>query len=354
MASALRLAEQGLTTTHPNPRVGCVIAKHGVVCGQGWHRKAGDSHAEVYALENAGVRAIGATAYVTLEPCSHHGRTSPCTEALISAGIKRVVCAIQDPNPKVAGSGITQLEAAGIEVECGLMGAQAEALNQGFLKRMRSGMPWVRVKMAQSLDGHIALANGTSQWISGPQARDDVQQWRARSAAILTGVGTVLADNPSLNVRNHENARQPLRVIADSHWRTPADAKMLSDGGGAVLIAGLDEHPVPPLLAASTAELCALPASNGLVDLTALLEVLGRRGINEVQVEAGSMLAGSLLAQQLIDELLIYQAPILLGGGAVSPFATPRLDNMNHRVHLKWLDSRRIGDDLRLRLRPES
>jgi diaminohydroxyphosphoribosylaminopyrimidine deaminase / 5-amino-6-(5-phosphoribosylamino)uracil reductase len=354
MATALRLAEQGLNSTHPNPRVGCVIAKNGQVCGQGWHKKAGDHHAEVNALAAAGNAATGATAYVTLEPCSHRGLTPPCVDALIAAGVERVVCAVQDPNPEVAGSGIKQLRKAGIEVECGLMNAQAETLNQGFLKRMRHGMPWVRVKMAQSLDGHIALANGSSQWISGPQARDDVQHWRARSDAILTGIGTILADDPSLNVRINEHARQPLRVIVDSHWRCPHDAKLLNDGGGQVLIAGVDEHQIPDALAHSGAELCVLPTSEGRVDLQSLLKELGRRRINEVQVEAGSMLAGALLAQQLIDELLIYQAPILLGGGAVSPFAAPGLDNMADRVHLKWLDSRRIGNDLRLRLRPES
>lgn len=354
MAEALRLAGLGLNSTHPNPRVACVITKNGQVCGQGWHKKAGDHHAEVYALAEAGAAAAGATAYVTLEPCSHNGLTPPCVEALIAAGVARVVCAVQDPNPKVGGDGIKQLTAAGIQVECGLMNTQAEELNQGFLKRMRHGMPWVRVKIAQSLDGHIALANGSSQWISGSQARDDVQQWRARSDAILTGIGTILADDPSLNVRIDKHARQPLRVIVDSHWRCPRAAKLLNDDGGPVLIAGVDEQQIPDALANSTAELCVLPASEGRVDLRCLLKELGRRHINEVQVEAGSMLGGSLLAQQLIDELLIYQAPILLGGGAVSPFATPILDNMDHRVHLKWLDSRRIGNDLRLRLRPES
>jgi diaminohydroxyphosphoribosylaminopyrimidine deaminase/5-amino-6-(5-phosphoribosylamino)uracil reductase len=273
---------------------------------------------------------------------------------LIKAGVKRVVCALQDPNPEVAGNGLKQLQAAGIEVESGLMSVKAEELNPGFLKRMAQGLPWVRVKMAQSLDGHIALANGTSQWISGPAAREDVQAWRARSDAILTGVGTILADNPRLNVRIGDNPRQPLRVIADSHWRTPADSRLLHDKGGPVLIAGVDKDKIPEALVNSGAELVVVPVNQGLVDLRALLEILGQRGINEVQVEAGAMLGGSLLAQSLIDELLIYQAPILLGGGAVSPFAAPRLDNMADRVHLKWLDSRRLGDDLRLRLRPES
>jgi len=358
MTLALRLAAQGINTTHPNPRVGCVIAKDNQIIAQGWHQVAGGPHAEIQALADAGDLAKGATAYVTLEPCSHHGLTPPCSQALIKAGIKRVVCAMLDPNPDVAGKGIEQLQSSGIEVENGLMNAVAEELNPGFLKRMRKGMPWVRVKMAQSLDGHIALANGTSQWISGPPAREDVQIWRARSDAILTGVGTILADNPRLDVRmgaqDGERRRQPLRVIADSHWRTPADARLLNDGGGPVLIAGVDQNEIPDALVNSGAELCHVPSSEGRVDLKALLELLARRGINEVQVEAGAMIGGSLLSQNLIDELLIYQAPILLGGGAVSPFAEPRLDNMAHRVHLKWLDSRRVGNDLRLRLRPES
>ena len=410
MSLALRLARKGINTTHPNPRVGCVIAKDNQICAEGWHQITGGPHAEAHALANAGNQAKGATVYVTLEPCSHQGLTPACSVALIKAGVARVVCAMQDPNPKVAGNGIKQLQSAGIEVECGLMSAAAEELNQGFIKRMRHGMPWVRVKMAQSLDGHIALANGTSQWISGPPARQDVQIWRARSDAILTGVGTVLADNPRLDVRFEgqldarlngqgdtrlngqsdarlsgqsdagfngqsdtrfddqsgpqlgarldvcagEKLRQPLRVIADSHWRTPADARLLNDDGGPVLIAGVDKHNIPEALANSVAELCPMPSNAGRVDLKALLKLLAARGINEVQVEAGAMIGGSLLSQNLIDELLIYQAPILLGGGAISPFAAPRLDNMAHRVHLSWLDTRRVGNDLRLRLRPES
>lgn len=361
MTRALRLAAEGLNTTHPNPRVGCVIAKDKQIIGEGWHQVTGGPHAEVFALAQAGEQANGATAYVTLEPCSHHSRTPPCSEALVKAGIVRVVCAMQDPNPDVAGKGFSQLQSNAIVVEQGLMSDAAEELNQGFLKRMRKGLPWVRVKMAQSLDGHIALANGSSQWISGPPARQDVQAWRARSDAILTGIGTVLADNPRLDVRGEVETeqRQPLRVIADSHWRTPADARLLNDGGGPVLIAGVDRpelhnHGIPEALVNTGAELCLVPAIEGRVDLQALLQLLAGRGINEVQVEAGAMIGGGLLAQNLIDELLIYQAPILLGGGAVSPFAAPRLDNMDHRVHLQWLDSRRIGNDLRLRFRPES
>jgi diaminohydroxyphosphoribosylaminopyrimidine deaminase/5-amino-6-(5-phosphoribosylamino)uracil reductase len=351
MARALQLARKGLMTTHPNPRVGCVITNNGQVVGSGWHKKAGEAHAEINALRVAGDTAHGGTAYVTLEPCSHNGRTPPCAEALISAKIARVVYAVEDPNPEVNGNGSHRLKQAGIEVQSGLMAAEAEALNAGFLKRMRNGRPWVRVKLAQSLDGHIALANGSSQWISGPQARADVQNWRARSDVILTGIGTVLADDPSLNVRKSKDARQPTRVIVDSQWRMPVKARLLGLPGK-VLIAGLNEKPVPDALTETPAECLRLPAFEGRVDMKAMLNELGGRGYNEVQVEAGATLCGSLIQQGLIDELLVYQTPIILGGGAKSPFAAPRLDNMDDRVHLEWIDSRRIGKDLRVRLKP--
>jgi diaminohydroxyphosphoribosylaminopyrimidine deaminase/5-amino-6-(5-phosphoribosylamino)uracil reductase len=345
MANALQLARLGLKTTHPNPRVGCIISLDGKVVGSGWHKKTGEPHAEINALREAGDKAAGATAYVTLEPCSHHGKTPPCVEALIKAKITRVVFAIEDPNPDVNGSGYQRLIDAGIEVQSGLMAAQAEELNAGFIKRMSQGRPWVRIKLAQSLDGHIGLENGESQWISGPEARADVQNWRARADVILTGIGTVLADDPSLNVRNDKNARQPMRVIVDTN------ARLLSLPGK-VLIAGLNENPVPEALRETGAECLGLPASEEKVDIKALLAELGKRGFNEVQVEAGATLCGTLIHQQMVDELLMYQAPIILGGGAVSPFAVPRLDNMQDRVHLEWIDSRRIGQDLRLRLKP--
>ena len=351
MARALQLARRGLKTTHPNPRVGCVISNNGQVVGSGWHKKAGEAHAEIHALRAAGDNAPGGTAYVTLEPCSHRGRTPPCVEALISAKIARVVFAIEDPNPDVNGNGFQKLLQAGINVQSGLMAAQAKELNAGFLKRMSQGYPWVRIKLAQSLDGHIGLANGASQWISGPEARADVQNWRARADVILTGIGTVLADDPSLDVRNNKNARQPMRVIVDSHWRMPADARLLNLPGK-VLIAGLSEKSVPQALGKAAAECLVLPACTGRVDLRVLLAELGQRGFNEVQVEAGATLCGALIQQGLVDELLIYQAPIILGGDAVSPFAVPRLDNMEDRVHLEWMDSRQIGKDLRLRLKP--
>ena len=351
MASALQLARMGLESTHPNPRVGCVITREGQVVGTGWHKRAGEGHAEINALRNAGDKAAGGTAYVTLEPCSHVGRTPPCVDALIKAKVTRVIFAIDDPNPDVNGSGHQRLQQAGIEVQGGLMVKEAEELNSGFLKRMRRGLPWVRIKLAQSMDGHVALANGSSQWISGPESRADVQNWRARSDAILTGIGTVLADDPSLNVRKNEAARQPARIILDSHWRTPVNARLM-ELPGQILIAGLEAGPVPDELRKSAAECVGLPSSTGGVDLKALLHELAVRGINEVQVEAGATLCGSLMQQGLVDELLIYQAPVILGGGAVSPFALPRLDNMDDRVHLEWVDSRYIGKDLRLRLKP--
>ncbi len=351
MAKALRLARLGLNTTHPNPRVGCVIARNDELIGSGWHQRAGEEHAEIIALREAGDKTVGATVYVTLEPCSHTGRTPPCVDALIKAKIARLVCAHEDPNPAINGAGLERLRKAGIRVESGLLATQAGELNRGFLMRMKHQRPWVRVKLAQSMDGHIALANGVSQWISGAAARADGQRWRARSDVILTGIGTVLADDPSLNVRIDGNSGQPLRVIVDSQWRMPADARLLRIEGK-VLIVGLESTVKVKTLENAGAECLVLPATDGRVNLVALLRELASRGINEVQVEAGATLCGALLQQGLVDELLIYQAPVLLGGDARSPFAAPRLDNMANRVHLKWLDTRQIGCDLRLRLQP--
>lgn len=351
MATALQLARKGMNTTHPNPRVGCVITNNGRVVGSGWHEMAGQAHAEINALKQAGENARGGTAYVTLEPCSHSGLTPPCTQALVKAQVARVVFAVEDPNPDVSGNGAEFLSEAGIEVQGGLMRDEAELLNAGFFKRMRKHLPWVRVKLAQSLDGHISLANGASQWISGSESRADVQRWRARSDVIMTGIGTVLADDPSLNVRHVDNARQPARLVVDSFWRTPASAKLLALPGD-VMIAGLDVSQMTDELKSTRANCIFLPQDKGRVDLKVLLAELAQRGFNEIQVEAGATLCGSLLQQGLIDELLIYQAPIILGGGATSPFISPRLDNMDDRVHLEWIDSRRIGKDLRLRLKP--
>lgn len=352
MARALRLAENGLETTDPNPRVGCVLAKDGSIVGEGWHQTCGDKHAEVYALEAAGEHARGATAYVSLEPCSHHGRTPACAPRLIEAGVKRVVSAIEDHNPEVNGKGFSLLEQEGIVVQKGLMEQQAATLNPGFIKRMSQGKPWVRVKLAQSLDGGTALSNGSSQWISGSESRQDVQEWRARSSAVMCGIETLLADDPSLNVRKSSASRQPLRVIVDSHWRTPVHAKTLKLEGE-VIVAGRKDSSIPSELANSGVTLMPLPGSDGKVDLNQLMAELANREVNEVQVESGATLAGALLAEQLVDEVLIYQAPLLLGSGTRGAFAFGPLSDMGNRLKLHWIETTHLGSDLRLRLKPE-
>jgi diaminohydroxyphosphoribosylaminopyrimidine deaminase/5-amino-6-(5-phosphoribosylamino)uracil reductase len=345
MAHALRLAERGLYTTSPNPRVGCVLVQGDRLLAEGWHVRAGEPHAEVHALRAAGTAARGATAYVTLEPCSHHGRTPPCADALIAAGVARVVAAMQDPNPLVAGQGLQKLRAAGIEVECGLMEAAARELNVGFAARMSRGMPWVRSKIAASLDGHTALNNGTSKWITGEAARRDVQHWRARSCAVLTGVGTALADDPQLNVRI-ASARQPLLVVLDSHLRLPPTARLLQ-GGALVYTASPDEGKRAALLRAG-AEVVALPGAAGQVDLSAVLRDLAQRGINELLVEAGRTLNGALLRAGLVDELVLYLAPQLLGDAARGMADLGELTQLDQRVDLQWRDVRQVGGDLRI------
>lgn len=356
MTLALQLAEQGLYATTPNPRVGCVIVKNNQIVGQGAHLKAGEPHAEVFALREAGVNAKDAEAYVTLEPCNHHGRTPPCVDALIKAGVKRVVVAMQDPNPLVAGKGIKRLQANGIIVEVGLMESQAHALNLGFISRMTRQMPYVRCKIAASLDGRTALNNGKSQWITGEAARMDVQHWRAQSCAIVTGIGTVLADNPSMTVRLDYVTRQPLRVIVDSQLQTPIDCKMLDANliaTSPVIIAyANDAHRKAPSLTATGAELLHLPNAVGKVDLQALLLNLAQRGINEVLVEAGQGLNGAFLQAGLIDELILYYAPKLMGADAKAMFAIPELFNMQQAIDLQILDVRQIGADIRLRAKP--
>lgn len=352
MARALRLAARGLNTTRPNPRVGCVIADGSRIIAEGWHQFAGGPHAEVIALERAGSAARGAAAYVTLEPCSHHGRTPPCTDALLGAGIGRVVIATSDPNRAVNGAGIARLQAAGIAVETGLMARSAEELNAGFLMRMRRGRPWVRIKLAISLDGRTALRNGDSRWISGDAARQDVQTWRARSCAILTGIGTVLADDPALTVRTGGALPSPpLRVVADTCWKTPPGSRVLADPASA-LVAGDGQRPVPSALAATGARCLAMPVRDGHVDLDALLKMLGDAELNEVQVEAGATLCGALLRQGLVDEVLLYQAPVLLGDGGPGPFALGVLESMDLRTHFELLETCQVGGDLRMRLRP--
>ena len=347
MARALQLAERGLWTTSPNPRVGCVVVCDGKIVGEGWHEKAGEPHAEVHALRAAGELARGATAYVTLEPCSHHGRTPPCAEALVAAGVSRVVAAMSDPNPLVAGQGLAMLRAAGIETACGLMENEARELNIGFVSRMTRGRPWLRLKVAASLDGKTALNNGVSQWITGPDARQDGHRWRARACAILTGIGTVRDDDPQLNVRAVETTRQPLRVVVDSRLETPLTARILQ--GGPVLVAvAVDDEKRANLLRAAGAEVLLLPNASGKVELKDLLEELGRRGINEVHAEAGFKLNGSLLREGLVDELLLYLAPCLIGHAASGLFNLPELTTLNDKRCLKIHDLRQVGADIRV------
>ena len=360
MTRALQLAELGLYSTMPNPRVGCVIVKDGpkgkVVIGEGAHLKAGEPHAEVFALLQAGNAAKGATAYVTLEPCSHTGRTPPCSQAIIDAGITKVITAMQDPNPQVAGAGLAHLQAHGIETISGLMQVQAEALNPGFISRMTRSLPYVRSKIAVSLDGKTGLNNGVSQWITGEAARLDVQHWRARSCAILTGSGTVLSDNPSMSVRldgtllKNVNS-QPLKVIVDSQLQTPTSAKILQGGNVLIAFAHDSENKSAELLATG-AELLCIPNNEGKVCLKTLLSHLSSREINEVLCEGGEGLNGALMAQNLIDELVIYYAPKLMGSAAKSMFAMPEFSNMNQAIDLKVIDIRQIGADIRLRATP--
>ncbi|MGA7594140.1 MAG: bifunctional diaminohydroxyphosphoribosylaminopyrimidine deaminase/5-amino-6-(5-phosphoribosylamino)uracil reductase RibD [Gallionella sp.] len=352
MAKALRLAELGLYGTSPNPRVGCVLVADGQCVGSGWHRRAGEPHAEIHALREAGEAARNATAYVTLEPCSHHGRTPPCADALIAAGVARVVVAVQDPNPAVAGAGIARLRAAGIEVDIGLMEADATVLNRGFFKRMTLGSPWLRSKIAISLDGRTALANGASKWITGAAARLDVQHWRARSCAVLTGIGTVLADDARLNVRDIETERQPLRVVLDSRLRMPPAARMLQDGNTLIYTASNDPGRIAALETAG-ASVHVLADENGQVDLLAMLRDLAQRGSNEVLLEAGRTLNGALLRAGLVDELLLYAAPQLLGDSARGMAQLGELTALDQRIDLKWQDVRQVGNDLRITVKVE-
>lgn len=361
MTRALQLAEQGLYTTQPNPRVGCVIVKDGKIIGEGAHLKAGEPHAEVFALRQAGEQAKGATLYVTLEPCSHTGRTPPCSQAIVDAGVAKVIAAMQDPNPQVSGSGLAFLESKNIETATGLMEKQAQDLNPGFISRMTRQLPFVRSKIAASLDGKTALNNGASQWITGEAARADVQHWRARSCAILTGAGTVLADDPSMNVRydSFKNAPetpmdislQPMRIIVDSTLKTPPNANILQGGNVLIAFAKASQKKQAQLLTAG-AELLCIPNDEGKVCLKTLLSHLASREINEVLVEGGEGLNGALLAQNLIDEFVIYYAPKLMGGAAKSMFAMPALTNMQQTIDLQILDVRQIGADIRIRAHP--
>ncbi|MBI4989655.1 MAG: bifunctional diaminohydroxyphosphoribosylaminopyrimidine deaminase/5-amino-6-(5-phosphoribosylamino)uracil reductase RibD [Rhodocyclales bacterium] len=352
MARALRLARKGLFTTTPNPRVGCVVVRDGAVVGEGWHERAGEAHAEIHALNAAAEASRGATVYVTLEPCSHHGRTPPCADALIAAGVVRVAVAMRDPNPQVGGNGLEKLRAAGIAYEDGLMEAEALELNIGFFSRMTRGRPWVRLKVAASLDGKTALNNGRSQWITGPEARRDGHAWRARACAILTGAGTVRDDDPRLTVRDVDTDRQPLRVVVDSHLETPPGARLL-EGGNALVAAATEDAGKIAVLRAAGAEVLVLPNPQGKVDLVRLLQVLAERGVNELHVEAGHKLNGSLLREGLVDELLMYFAPTLLGSGR-EMFPLPELTELSGRHDLKIVDLRRVGADIRILARPLS
>jgi diaminohydroxyphosphoribosylaminopyrimidine deaminase/5-amino-6-(5-phosphoribosylamino)uracil reductase len=353
MAEALALAQRGLQTTDPNPRVGCVIAREGRVIGEGWHERAGEPHAEVLALRACRGPASGATAYVTLEPCSHHGRTPPCAEALIEARIGRVVFAVGDPDPRVSGRGAERLRAAGIRVENGLMEAEAVEQNVGFMKRMRTGRPWVRLKLAMSLDGRTALADGSSQWITGPAAREDVQQWRARSSAVMTGVGTVLADDPRLDVRLPGAQRRPLRVVLDSRLRTPPSARLFTAEGEVLILTA-----APAAAASRTsleqrgARIEELRAAAGRLDLTAVLERLAQLQVNELLLEAGATLAGAFVQEALVDELLLYIAPKLLGSQARPLLELPAPDNLAAAREFRVEETIAVGEDVRLRVRP--
>jgi len=353
MARALQLAQRGLYGTTPNPRVGCVVVRGGQLIGEGWHERAGLPHAEaaaLFAIVGAGGTAKGATCYVTLEPCSHFGRTPPCADALIEAGVARVVAAMPDPNPLVAGQGMARLAAAGIDVASGLLAAEATELNIGFVSRMTRGRPWLRLKVAASLDGKTALNNGVSQWITGAEARRDAHRWRARSCAVLTGIGTVKDDNPRLTVREVQTTRQPLRVVIDSRLETPPDAAVLDDGN-VLIAAAQDDAARSAALRGRGAEIVLLPNPQGKVDLPELMQELGRRGINEVLAEAGTRLNGSLLREGCVDELLIYQAPLLIGDAARGMFGLAELGDLAGATRLNIIERRVVGADCRIRAR---
>lgn len=360
MRRALELAARGLATTHPNPRVGCVLIKDGRTIAEGWHEWAGEPHAEIMALRAAGPQAAGATAYVTLEPCCHQGRTPPCVEALIAAHVKRVVFAIHDPDPRVDGGGAQRLRAAGIEVASGLLRSEAAELNAGFIKRAVAGRPWVRVKLAMSLDGRTALENGASRWITGEAAREDVQQWRARSSAVLTGIGTILADDPRLNVRLRTGRpRPPARVILDGALRTPPRARVFETPGEVWVFAEASADPARRAqLEARGARVELVPRASGeearsaRLDLEQMLARLGAAQMNEVHVEAGPTLAGALIREELVDELLLYAAPILLGPQGRPLVELPQIETLAEARRFEIIETAAVGADLRLRLRP--
>jgi len=355
MVRALELARRGLYSTPPNPAVGCVLTRWGQVVGEGYHQRAGEPHAEIMALQEAGIASRGSTAYVTLEPCAHHGRTPPCADALIAAGVRRVVVGMRDPNPRVNGSGLARLEAAGIKTAHGLLAAEAAELNRGFVRRMLTGRPWVTLKLGASLDGRTALANGTSKWITGEQARADVQRLRARSSAIVTGSGTVVADDPMLTVRDPEydmRGRRPLRVVLDSALSTPTDSQLMSFAGSTLIFTRDANSPLARPLRHAGAMIEQVPPSPEGLDLEAVLDRLGELECNEILVEAGPTLAGDFVRRGLVDEIVVYMAPVVLGDAARSLFNLPPLERMCDRCEFEWRDVARIGDHLRLTLRP--
>ncbi len=354
MQHAIRLAKKGLYTTDPNPCVGCVIVRDGEIVGEGWHRYAGEPHAEINALEQAGDKAEGATVFVTLEPCSHTGKTPPCAEALINAGVKKVIVAMIDPNPLVAGDGLEKLERAGIATTSGLLESQARELNPGFIKRMESGRPFVRVKLAMSLDGRTAMASGESQWISGDASRNDVQHLRAESSAILTGIDTVLADDPSMNVRltaeqlDIDQVRQPKRIVLDSRFRMLPDVKIATLDGECIVYTtvNVDNDERYPF------KIKMIGMQDAQIDLHALMKDLAREEINLLHVEAGSVLCGALLKDNLVDEIIIYMAPHIMGNSAKGLFHLPELAQMKDRISLDINDVRSIGNDIRIIAQP--
>jgi diaminohydroxyphosphoribosylaminopyrimidine deaminase/5-amino-6-(5-phosphoribosylamino)uracil reductase len=360
MQRAIRLAKKGLYTTDPNPCVGCVIVKNGEIVGEGWHQQAGQAHAEINALKQAGEKARGSTVFVTLEPCNHTGKTPPCVDALIDAGVKKVIAAMSDPNPLVAGKGLKRLQAAHIETDCGLLETQARQLNPGFIKRMSAGRPFVRVKMAMSLDGRTAMASGESQWISSEASRYDVQRLRAESSAILTGIETVLADDPSMNVRltaaelSIDKVRQPTRIVLDSQFRMPAQAKIFPHGK-----ASAEENCIVYTTVKvdnSASYRCTIEeidTVDGQIDLQVLMKKLAEKEINLLHVEAGSVLSGALLKNELVDEIIVYMAPHIMGDSAKGLFHLPELQQMKDRISLNIKDVRSFGSDIRITARAE-
>jgi diaminohydroxyphosphoribosylaminopyrimidine deaminase / 5-amino-6-(5-phosphoribosylamino)uracil reductase len=354
MSRAFELARLGLYGTDPNPRVGCVLVRDGKVVGEGWHERAGGPHAEAAALAAAGTAARGATAYVTLEPCDHHGRTPPCSLALIAADIARVVYTIDDPNPGVAGNGAARLRSHGIVVDSGLMAAEAEQLNPGYLRRRRTGRPFVRVKVAASLDGRTALASGESRWITSKAARADAQHYRARSSVLLTGIGTVLADDPAMNVRIEGSLRQPLRMVLDSKLRTPPEARIIHPPGAVLVVATHDHAERRAALQRKGVEVVFVPQGNARPDLAAVLDLLGQREANEVWVEAGATLAGAFVREQLFDELVVYLAPTLLGPDARPLLDLPALRQLDARPRLRFTECVPVGDELRITAVPDN